>query len=267
MFVGAGSKENMGIQLQPADRNGKNGASFSNKTVREHNGGGPAYSTNEPEESIVLLCREPSGSNGESSTNATQAQTMLENGYSHNEVTAWSKIKEELNEVVFWKIKLWMIIVFIFLFIFAIVWISLILCSVIHEDVDEKFDPSSFRVPLYYNGSFLLTNQVFTEELLSLSSNQSQALATELQQKLADLYRSSPALGRYFSTAEIYAFRNGSVIAEYRLKFLMPAEHRQLEKFTLSREMVYNVFRQLLYDQDPDGPGSMYIDPISLIMF
>ncbi|XP_071372453.1 TPA-induced transmembrane protein homolog [Centroberyx affinis] len=159
-----------------------------------------------------------------------------------------------------------MVIIFIFLLIAAVIGISLGVCSVIHEDVDEKYDSSSFEIPRYFNGSFRLTNQIFTAELLTPSSNQSQALSTELREKLADLYRSSPALGRYFSTAEVYAFRNGSVVAQYRLKFLMPAEHDQLEKFTLSREVVYNVFRQFLYDQEPETEP-MYIDPLSLNMF
>lgn len=61
--------------------------------------------------------------------------------------------------------------------------------------------------------------------------------------------------------------RNGSVIADYQLKFLMPEEKQdQLRKFTLSREMVYNVLRQFLYDQESESE-SMYIDPISLNMF
>lgn len=61
--------------------------------------------------------------------------------------------------------------------------------------------------------------------------------------------------------------RNGPVIADYKLTFLMPEEQQdELTNFTLSREMVYNVFRQFLYDQDPDESNSMYIDPVSLNM-
>lgn len=63
--------------------------------------------------------------------------------------------------------------------------------------------------------------------------------------------------------------RPGSVIAEYQLTFVMPEEHQeQLRNFTLSREMVYNVLRQFLYDQEGRGasPSSsaLYIDPVSL---
>nr|ACQ57851.1 TPA-induced transmembrane protein homolog [Anoplopoma fimbria] len=113
-----------------------------------------------------------------------------------------------------------------------------------------------------------MPNRVFTEELFSISSNESQELAANLTEKLADLYRSSPALGRYFSKAEIQAFRNGSVIADYQLTFLMPEEQQdQLRNTTLSREMVFNVFRQFLYDQEGDESGQTYIDPVSLNMF
>lgn len=52
------------------------------------------------------------------------------------------------------------------------------------EDVDEKFDPLLFKVPLYFNGSFQLPNLVFTEELFSLSSNESQELAADFQEKV-----------------------------------------------------------------------------------
>ncbi|XP_031153374.1 TPA-induced transmembrane protein homolog isoform X3 [Sander lucioperca] len=182
------------------------------------------------------------------------------------------RIKRELNEVVYQKVKVWMVIIFIFVLILAVIIISLVLCSVIHEDEDENFDSSLFKVPRSFNGSFQLPNLVFTEKLSTRSSDESQTLAAHLQEKLAGLYRSSPALGRYFSEAEISAFRNGSVIADYQLTFVMPEEQQdQLRNVTLSREMVYNVFRQFLYDQEqPDESGQMtlddYIDPISLNM-
>lgn len=47
----------------------------------------------------------------------------------------------------------------------------------------------------------------------------------------------------------------------------MPEEQQdELRNFTLSREMVYNVFRQFLYDQESDKSEPMYIDPVSLNM-
>lgn len=60
--------------------------------------------------------------------------------------------------------------------------------------------------------------------------------------------------------------RNGSVIADYKLTFHMPEEEKdQLRNFSLSREMVYNVFRQFLYDQESES-DPMFIDPASLKM-
>lgn len=49
--------------------------------------------------------------------------------------------------------------------------------------------------------------------------------------------------------------------------FVMPEEDQeQLRNFTLSREMVYNVLRQFLYDQEYDVSRPMYINPLSLKM-
>lgn len=39
------------------------------------------------------------------------------------------RIKRELNEVVFWKVRLWMIIIFIFVLIIAVILIALALCA------------------------------------------------------------------------------------------------------------------------------------------
>ncbi|XP_060929212.1 TPA-induced transmembrane protein [Limanda limanda] len=187
--------------------------------------------------------------------------TTYTNGEISNNVR---RIKRELKE----NVKPWMVIAAIIVLIVAVIILSIVICAATQEDVDEKFDRSSFEIPLRFNGSFQLPNMVFTEELFILSSNESQALTAELQEKLADLYTSSPALGRYFSKAEIYSLRNGSIIADYELTFLLPEEQQgQLRNFTLSREMVYNVFRQFLYDHESEDSAPTYIDPLSLNMF
>ncbi|KAM3874766.1 TPA-induced transmembrane protein homolog [Diretmus argenteus] len=235
---GVGGKSDADVELQLIERNGNNDGSFP-VTNGERNSSGHTAEAQEP---------------------------FLRSAHDNTtpQIGSVRKMKRELNHVVFWRVRLWMVIVFIFLLIIAVIWISAALCSVIHEDEDDKYDPSSFEIPLYFNGSFRLTNQIFTAELLTLS-NQSRDLSTELQEKLDDLYRCSPALGRYFSRAEVHSFRNGSVIAWYRLEFLVPREHVQLEKFTMSREMVFNVLRQFLYDQEAEDQG-LYIDPVSLTM-
>uniref|UniRef100_A0A673WLG4 SEA domain-containing protein n=1 Tax=Salmo trutta TaxID=8032 RepID=A0A673WLG4_SALTR len=160
----------------------------------------------------------------------------------------------------------WMILIFLIFLILLVIGVSFALCLVIHDDADEKYNPTLFVLPRCFNGSFKLTNQIFIPELLSPASNQSKALSSQLQEKLSELYSSSPALSRYFSSVEISDFRNGSVVADYRLGFLMPLNNAELEQFTLSREMVYNVFRQSLYDQDPELNHPLYIHPASLDM-
>ncbi|XP_061827944.1 TPA-induced transmembrane protein [Nerophis lumbriciformis] len=174
------------------------------------------------------------------------------------------RMQKELKDVVCWKIPLWMLLLFLLLIMVAIVFITLALCPVFHQDVDEKFDPSTFNISRLFKGNFSLLDLPFSDDLLVPSSNQSRALSRDLQGKLTVVYSSSPALSRYFSKAEVHAFRNGSVVAEYRLTFLMPEQQEeQLRRFTLSREMVYNVLRQSLHQQEDHGT---YIDPLSLTL-
>ena len=53
----------------------------------------------------------------------------------------------------------------------------------------------------------------------------------------------------------------------FGLSFLLPrADQERLRSFTLSRQLVYNVLRQALYDQDTNPPGALYIEPGSLQM-
>ncbi|XP_040901399.1 TPA-induced transmembrane protein homolog isoform X2 [Toxotes jaculatrix] len=259
----------MDTELQPISRNGNDGASCSSN-VTAGNGDGVAYGTSEATEGDRLLSVQVNGNNGEAglSSHTAEAQRNPGNTLTPQETGSIHRIRRELQEKVCWKVRLWMVIAFIFLLIIVVIIISLAVCSAIHEDVDEKFDSSLFKVPRYFNGSFQLPSLIFTEDLLDFSSNKSQEYTADLQKKMADIYTYSPALGRYFSKAEIHAFRNGSVVANYQLTFLMPEEQQdELKKFTLSREMVYNVFRQFLYDQEPQSSGLMYIDPLSLKMF
>ncbi|CAN9510931.1 unnamed protein product [Ophioblennius macclurei] len=162
-----------------------------------------------------------------------------------------------------------MVIVLLVLSIIAVILSSMALCAATHEDEDEMFDRSSFKVLRYFNGSFQMPNMVFTEELFDFSSNESQTLAADLQDKLSDLYRSSAALGRYFSKAEISAFSNDSLTGEYELTFVLPEEEEEQKdvgRFVVSREMVYNVFRQFLFDQETPRFDPAFIDPLSLVM-
>lgn len=176
------------------------------------------------------------------------------------------RLKRELNEKV-WKIRLWMVLLIIFFLILIVIIISVALCSVVYEDADEKFDVSTFVMRRDFNGKLRLPNQVFLPEMDDMSTNQSRTLSAQLRKKLNDLYTSSPALGRYFNRSEILALSDDSgVVASYRLLFLMPRDNEQLQRFTLSREVVFNVLRQHLYDQSPEEEGTLYIDPALLEM-
>ncbi|XP_032360225.1 TPA-induced transmembrane protein [Etheostoma spectabile] len=256
------------IHLQHFGTSGSDGPYLSREQGTADDVDGAPYRVPDASERDGLLSVQTSSHNGEVVVHAAEAQSSLGNTYTPQKNSLGARIKRELNDDVCWKVKLWMVIVFIFLLILAVIMISLVLCSVIYEDEDDNFDSSLFKVPQSFNGSFRLPNLVFTEQLSTRSSKESQTLAAHLQEKLAGLYRSSPALGRYFSEAEISAFRKGSVIADYQLTFVMPEEEQdQLRNVTLSREMVYNVFRQFLYDQEQPGEsGQMYIDPVSLNM-
>lgn len=257
----------MEVELKSLSVNGNNGKAISNDliTAEECVDG----KSEETERDSLIHKHAAANQNGDTpfSNHDVEAQEIVGHAYSRPEKSTAVRILDELNDTVFYKVKLWMILVLLLIAIVAIILLSLWICAVIHEDVDDKFDPSLFQVPLQFNGSFQLPNQAFTEELFTLSTNESVALTTDLEDKLADLYRASPALGRYFSKAEVYSLRNGSVIADYQLTFLLPEEQQsELRAFTLSREMVYNVLRQSLYDQEVDGSAPMYIYPRSLLM-
>lgn len=185
--------------------------------------------------------------------------------YSKQKRSAVCQVKEELSYMVCNRVPLWLVLILIFVLIICVIFASLALCRVIYEDPDEKYDPTQFDMHRNFSGSFQLPNLNFTEEQLNLTSNKSPALAAELENKLDDLYRNSPALGRYYSTSEVYEFSHDPVTASFRLMFLIPAaEESQLTRFTLSKGMVYNVLRQFLFDQEEDMSDRTYIEPASL---
>ncbi|KAJ8405883.1 hypothetical protein AAFF_G00313200 [Aldrovandia affinis] len=255
------------------NENSRNGREPAKDEITANDGNHAANGTNQPTEESRLLSGEqvilsnrisqPSGRGSASSDNsATQAGDTLPRGEAGpvNQYRCRT-VLSELNEVVVWRLRLWMVIVLIFVVIAAVIVLSLVLYSVVYEDEDEKFDQGSFTVPQYYSGTIRLVNQNFTAALLSPTSPQSQVLSNHLREQLSKPFSSSPALGRYFSSAGTSAFSNGSVTASYWLKFLMPLEHGQLVHYTLSKEMVLNVLLQQLYDQEPHPWDPLYIDP------
>ncbi|XP_017271772.1 TPA-induced transmembrane protein isoform X2 [Kryptolebias marmoratus] len=211
----------------------------------------------EPQASDSLLNEQTSHSNGGTATNGLTThqaqkntfQLFFQNGF-------FQRIKEELNQTVWKKCKVWMFIPLICVVIVVVVIVSMAVCSALHKDEDESYDSLLFTVPQRFNGSFQLSSKLLSDEAQVLE---------DLQHKLDDLYRSSPALGRYF--LEVETLRNKTSDILYSLTFKLPEDGlEELRNFTLSREMVQNVLRQYLYDQDPDDSGGMFIDPVSLRM-
>ncbi|KAG7321781.1 hypothetical protein KOW79_014639 [Hemibagrus wyckioides] len=163
------------------------------------------------------------------------------------------RLKNELNESVCWKLKVWMLILIIFTVIILVIFLSMYLCSVHRKDVDDVYNVEEFVVPRVFSGNFTLLNLTLDEGLQS-----------SLTQKLTHVYDSSFALSRYFNHAAVQPQRNSSFSFEYQLEFMMPKEHQQIIQYTLSKEMVYSVLLQQLLDEEPGDP--LYIEPSSLTM-
>ncbi|XP_016101705.1 TPA-induced transmembrane protein [Sinocyclocheilus grahami] len=166
------------------------------------------------------------------------------------------RVKRELNEVVVWKLKLWTLLLLIFIAIALIIGISIIVCAVVHDDEDEKYDKSSFVVARFFRGNFTLDANNFT------SDSQDEETMIELEQQLMEVYSSSPALERYFNSVTINNLQDTT--AQFKLQFMMPLEHEELIHYTLSLKMVKNVLLQHLYDRDAGDP--FHIIPTSLHM-
>lgn len=252
------------IEMTPVS-NGSDGTALVNgQDAPKEEVDGFARKKDEPETERLL--ENDGGSNGNTVTidsrHDVEAQKLE---CSKKQKGAVFQVKEELGQKVCKdRVPLWAVLVLIFLLIIGIIFASLGLCTVIYDDVDERFDRTLFHVQRNLNGSFQLPNVNFTEELLEPDSNRTQALAAELKDKLDALYKDSPALGRYFSTSEVTDIRDAPVSASFRLTFLMPIEEaHQLTRFTLSRAMVYNLLRQFLLDQE-DRSERDYIEPTSL---
>nr|XP_006009359.1 PREDICTED: TPA-induced transmembrane protein [Latimeria chalumnae] len=153
------------------------------------------------------------------------------------------------------------------IFVLVIV-ISLVLYSVVYEDEDEFVDPSikSSGISLYYIGTLKITNQHLLPEVLQTESEDSRNLSKQLSNLLTHVYISSPALSRYFISASVLAFSNSSVTACYQLQFSSPISDLDIQRYTLSQEMLINVLQQHIYDLEDTGQKSLEVDPLSLTL-
>ncbi|XP_068022154.1 TPA-induced transmembrane protein isoform X4 [Melanerpes formicivorus] len=100
------------------------------------------------------------------------------------------------RNVVFWKCKLWMVITTIFLVFFLVILISLILYSNFYTDEDDYWDPEALLNCRNFSGT------------LELMCGLPHLSFEDITKRLTDVYSSSPALGRYFRSAQVVYFRN-----------------------------------------------------------
>ncbi|XP_067402506.1 TPA-induced transmembrane protein [Emydura macquarii macquarii] len=194
-----------------------------------------------------------------------------ENGVDHNKpLNPEASIKNtgrayycrSCGNTVFWKCKLWMVISSAFLVLLLVIIMSLILYSEVYIDEDEYWTPESVSSGNYRNFSGMLKVQCAAQS----------AYSEDLTKRLIDVYSSSPALGRYFISAQVDNFSEENATALYQLVFSLPSEADEFMKHTMSAEFVMNVLRQNIYDQeDPyDQEASecakIRLDPASLTL-
>ncbi|NXA58017.1 TTMP protein, partial [Mohoua ochrocephala] len=67
---------------------------------------------------------------------------------------------------------------------------------------------------------------------------------------LTEVYSSSPALGRYFRSAQVISFSNESSTVIYQLVFSAPPSTEGFMENTMNPDFIRNVLRQNIYDED-----------------
>ncbi|XP_066521886.1 TPA-induced transmembrane protein [Hoplias malabaricus] len=240
------------LKAQPDNNNVENGVTIEVSTENGTCSNQPT--SGEPEEDGLLSTTEGATSNGD--------QNVCDKPDKKHRGLDIKTLKKELTEKVVGEVRLWMIILVVLILIILVILLISLFCSGSQEDSDDKYDASLFTVPLFFRGNFILSNLGFVQDPTLVPS--SDDLFVNLKQKLTEIYTSSHALERYFSHATINTLRHRNATVQYDLKFMMPSEHEELTRYTLSREFVYSVFLQKLMDQKPDDP--LYIQPSSLTM-
>ncbi|XP_056612868.1 TPA-induced transmembrane protein [Triplophysa dalaica] len=251
--------DDLELNIIQGDNDNNNVASDGRIEVNPENGDCPDHINSEAHEVSPLLSTSQVG-DGRREELSVDVVNIEPETISRDE-TELQRVKRELNEVVVWKLKVWMLILIILFLITLIVSVSLIVCAAGYNDEDEKYDRSSFVVERFYTGNFTLAKNNFTSHPLT-QPDESEQLLEQLQQQLTAVYNSSPALARYFSNVTINNFRDET--AQFELQFIIPSENEQLVRNTLSRDMVKGVLLQHFYDQDSDAGDHLYVIPTSL---
>lgn len=173
--------------------------------------------------------------------------------------TGCRKSCNNCSTVVCCKCRLWMLLLVVFVAIIVIAIVGLVLYSVIYTDEDDIVDSSlkSTGTPQYYEGTMRI-NQPASGALMTTD---------EVKQMLTHVYNSSPALSRYFVEAVVLKSNDTSVV-KYWLKFALPPENSLLLQYTLNEEVMVNILRQYVYDQEDSSEGGqgLQIEPSSLVL-
>ncbi|XP_017663503.1 PREDICTED: TPA-induced transmembrane protein isoform X1 [Lepidothrix coronata] len=160
------------------------------------------------------------------------------------------------RSVVFWKCKLWMVITAIFLVIFLVILISLILYSNVYTDEDDYWDPDA----LLNSGNF--HNFSGTLELMCGLPH---FFSEDITKRLTEVYSSSPALGRYFRSAQVISFSNESSTVIYQLVFSVPPTTEGFMENIMNPDFIRNILRQNIYDEDDTfNPETSECDKLKL---
>ncbi|XP_064000075.1 TPA-induced transmembrane protein [Pogoniulus pusillus] len=156
-----------------------------------------------------------------------------------------------------------MTITTIFLVFFLVILISLILYSEVYTDEDDYWDPEALlnsRNCCNFSGT------------LELMCGLPHLFFEDITKRLTDVYSSSPALGRYFRSAQAVHFSNETSTVFYQLEFSVPPSTEGFMENTMNPDFIRNVLRQNIYDEDDTfNPGTsecdrLKLDPTSLTL-
>ncbi|XP_045396265.1 TPA-induced transmembrane protein [Lemur catta] len=166
--------------------------------------------------------------------------------------SAWSSCNKNL----FGKCKLWMVIASIFLGFIAVIILGLWLYGVTYVDEDE-----TEILELSSNKTFLVMLKI-PEECVT-----EEELPHLLTKRLTDVYSTSPALSRYFTSVEIVDFSGENSTMTYHLQFGVPSDSENFMKYMMSEELVLGILLQDFHDQNIPGCESLGLDPESLLLY
>ncbi|XP_025070072.1 TPA-induced transmembrane protein isoform X3 [Alligator sinensis] len=132
----------------------------------------------------------------------------------------------------------------------------------VYIDEDEYWDPDLVSSGNHHNFS----------GTLKVQCSAGTAYSEDLTKKLTDIYKSSPALGRYFVSAHVVSFSDENATASYQLLFSLPPVTEEFMKYTMSKDFVMNVLRQNILDEEDSYDKGAFdctkirLDPDSLTL-